>query len=291
MLGRLSVAAPDRRRTRSLGWPRRATPTWCFTFHRLRKIETMYRTHSVAVVMPIHNEAARVRQALARVPSFVDLIIAVDDGSTDETARRLSETEDARLITLTHARNLGVGAATKTGYKHSLETDAELIAVMDGDGQMDGGDLGRLLERAIAGADYVKGNRFLDSKTIGRMPRARYLGNRVLSRLTGAASSFESALDAQCGYSVIRRAALERIRLDELYDRYGFPNEMLFEACRAGLRVESVRVKCIYEDEVSGINPITSVPVILLLIAKSYFRRRLSASPAAVAVRETSSAE
>jgi len=251
----------------------------------------MYRTQSVAVVMPIHNEAARVRQALARVPSFVDLIVAIDDGSTDETARRLSEIEDARLITLTHARNLGVGAATKTGYKHCLQTDAELIAVMDGDGQMDGGDLGRLLDRTIAGADYVKGNRFLDTKTIGRMPRARYLGNRVLSCLTGAASSFKSELDAQCGYSAIRRAALERIRLDELYDRYGFPNEMLFEACRAGLRVESVRVKCIYEDEVSGINPITSVPVILLLIAKNYFRRRLFASPAAVAVQKTSSAE
>lgn len=251
----------------------------------------MYLSHSVAVVMPIHNEAARVRQALARVPSFVDLIIAVDDGSTDATARRLSEIEDARVITLTHPRNLGVGAATKTGYKHSLDTHVELIAVMDGDGQMDGEDLGRLLDRAIAGADYVKGNRFLDTKTIGRMPHARYLGNRVLSRLTGMAASFESALDAQCGYSVIRRAALKRMRLDELYDRYGFPNEMLFEACRAGLRVESVRVKCIYEDEVSGINPITSVPVILLLIAKNYIRRRLSASPAAVAIQETSSAE
>ncbi|HWO02235.1 MAG TPA: glycosyltransferase family 2 protein [Blastocatellia bacterium] len=251
----------------------------------------MYRNKRVAVVMPIHNEAARVQQALARVPSFVDLIIAVDDGSTDETARRLSEMGDSRLTVLTHSRNLGVGAATKTGYKRSLETDAELIAVMDGDGQMDGEDLGALLDRAIAGADYVKGNRFLDTTTIGRMPRARYVGNRVLSWLTGVASSFESELDAQCGYSVIRRAALKRLRLDELYDRYGFPNEMLFEACRAGLRVETARVKCIYEDEVSGINPITSVPLILMLIARNYLRRRPLATSSALAIRETTSAE
>lgn len=251
----------------------------------------MYRNHRVAVVMPIHNEEARVVRALARVPSFVDLIVAIDDGSTDSTARRLSEIDDARLLVLCHSRNLGVGAATKTGYKHSLETDAELIAVMDGDGQMDGRDLSRLLDRAIAGADYVKGNRFLDASTIGCMPRARYIGNRLLSWLTRSAASFEGALDAQCGYTVIRRSALKRLMLDELYDRYGFPNEMLFEARRAGLAVESARVKCIYEDEVSGINPITSVAVILLLIARSYLRRRLFASPAALAVREASSAE
>jgi hypothetical protein len=184
-----------------------------------------------------------------------------------------------------------VGAATKTGYKHSLETEAELIAVMDGDGQMDGQDLGCLLDCAIAGADYVKGNRFLDSSTIGCMPHARYIGNRLLSWLTRSAANFEDELDAQCGYTVIRRPALKRMLLDELYDRYGFPNEMLFEARRAGLTVESARVKCIYEDEVSGINPVTSVVVILFLIARSYLRRRFLASPASVAVRETRSAE
>jgi glycosyltransferase involved in cell wall biosynthesis len=251
----------------------------------------MYKNHRVAVVMPIHNEQARIAQALARVPHFVDLIIAVDDGSTDGTARRLSEIDDKRLVTLCHPRNLGVGAATKTGYKHSLETEAELIAVMDGDGQMDGRDLSRLLDRALTGADYVKGNRFLDSATIGCMPRARYIGNRLLSRLTRSAASLQGGLDAQCGYTVIRRSALNRLLLDELYDRYGFPNEMLFEACRAGLAVESARVRCVYEDEVSGINPVTSVAVILFLIARSYLRRKLFATPTTLAIQETSSAE
>jgi len=129
----------------------------------------MYRDQTVAVVMPVHNEEAHVEQAIQKVPAFVDLIIAVDDGSTDHTWEVLSRVTDNRLTTLRHDRNRGVGAATKTGYLYCLNAPADLIAVMDGDGQMDGRDLSRLLERALKGVEYVKGNRYLDP-SIGSMP-------------------------------------------------------------------------------------------------------------------------
>lgn len=235
----------------------------------------MYRDHRVAVVMPMHNEEKHLNRAIARVPAFVDAIVAVDDGSSDATWDRLSRIRDPRLIILRHPRNRGVGAATKTGYRYSMRACADLIAVMDGDGQMDGCDLDRLLDQAIAGAGYVKGNRFLDSRTICSMPIGRYIGNRVLSWFTRRAAGYAGLLDAQCGYTVIHSAALNRMRFDELYDRYGFPNEMLFEACRVGIRVECVPVSAVYDDEVSGINPLTSVPVIFCLIARSYLHRRL----------------
>ncbi|MFY9609532.1 MAG: glycosyltransferase family 2 protein [Blastocatellia bacterium] len=239
----------------------------------------MYKDHRVSVVMPMHNEEKHLNRAIARVPPFVDSIVAVDDGSSDTTRLRLSEIRDPRLVILRHPRNRGVGAATKTGYRHSIGAGADLIAVMDGDGQMDGCDLDRLLDRAMAGADYVKGNRFLDSKTICSMPIGRYIGNCVLSWFTRRAAGYAGLLDAQCGYTVIRRAALNRMRFEELYDRYGFPNEMLFEACRVGLTIDSVPVSTVYDDEVSGINPLTSVPVIFYLIARSYLHRRLFWSP------------
>jgi glycosyltransferase involved in cell wall biosynthesis len=50
----------------------------------------MYKTYRVAVVMPIHNEQQQVKQAINRVPAYVDRIIAVDDGSTDATWQMLS---------------------------------------------------------------------------------------------------------------------------------------------------------------------------------------------------------
>jgi glycosyltransferase involved in cell wall biosynthesis len=240
----------------------------------------MYRGFCVAVAMPIHNEENHIARAIARVPPFVDWIVAIDDGSSDATWSRLAKIADPRLVRLQHEKNLGVGAATKTGYEYCLRIAVDFIAVMDGDGQMDGKDLHRLLDCAIAGADYVKGNRFL-SQTICCMPAARFVGNRVFSFLTRRAAAFADSLDAQCGYTVIRRAALQRLNLDSLYNRYGFPNEMVFAACRAGLKVESVAVRAVYDDEVSGINPFTAVPVISYLILKSYLRRLLSTKVAA----------
>ena len=236
----------------------------------------MYKGSRVAVVMPIHNEEGHLRKAIERIPAFVDLIVAVDDGSSDSTWAELCRLENSRLIRLRHHKNRGVGAATRTGYAWALRTDVDFVAVMDGDGQMDGRDLRRLLERALRGADYVKGNRFLHRSTIHRMPPARYIGNRVLSWLTRRAAAFDSSLDSQCGYTVVRRVSLARMDLEGLYDRYGFLNEMFFAARRAGLTVCSVPVRTIYGDEVSGINPLTAIPTILFLIARSYVRGRLS---------------
>lgn len=234
----------------------------------------MYRGKKVAVVMPIHNEQNHVVRAIARVPAFVDLIIAVDDGSRDGTWESLQGITDCRLVRLRHRTNRGVGWATKTGYRYALKGDADLIAVMDGDGQMDGDDLPALLDRAVEGVDYVKGNRLAHRATIRRMPLLRYAGNLVLSFLTRRAADYSSSLDAQCGYTVIGRRALGRLPLERMYGRYGFPNEMFFAARQVGLVIESVPVKSIYAGEVSGINPFTAVPTILFLIARRRLRQR-----------------
>ncbi len=238
--------------------------------------EAMYKAHRIAVVMPVHNEQGHVCRAIARVPDFVDVIIVVDDGSYDRTWAEISQCPDTRLRKIRHPLNRGVGAAIKTGYQYALELEVDLIAVMDGDGQMAGEDLFLLLDEAISGTDYVKGNRFLLREGIGLMPPSRYIGNRVLSWLTRRAVGYADDLDAQCGYTVIAARALRRLKLERLYDRYGFPNEMFFAAYGAGLRIRSVPVRTIYGDEVSDINPLTAIPKILWLIVRAFARPRLA---------------
>jgi glycosyltransferase involved in cell wall biosynthesis len=226
--------------------------------------------------MPVYNEQDHVKNAVMSVPGFVDVIVVVDDGSTDATWTVLSEIPDDRLTILRHTVNSGVGSAIKTGYQYCLTTSAEVIAIMDGDGQMDGCDLPKLLERVRNGADFVKGNRFLDA-SIGRMPLLRWIGNTVLSGLTRAACGFRGSLDSQCGYSAISRPALAQLDLAPLYNRYGFHNEMLFLCRRAGLTIDTVPVNTVYRNEVSHINPLVAVPTILLLIARGCVNRLLAA--------------
>jgi glycosyltransferase involved in cell wall biosynthesis len=210
------------------------------------------------------------------VPDYVDLVIAIDDGSDDATWEELSRIDCVRLERLRHRTNRGVGAATKTGYRYAYDAGVDLIAVMDGDGQMDGRDLSRLIDCAIAGGDYVKGNRFLH-ETLSAMPLGRYAGNVFLSLLTRHGAGLRNSVDAQCGYAVIRREALSSIDLNDLYDRYGFLNDLLFAMAQTGAAVESVAVHCIYGEEVSGINPLKVVPAILWLICRRYLRRRIAA--------------
>lgn len=71
------------------------------------------------------------------IPDFVDEIIVVDDASTDETAEVLHDLEDSRLAVVGHPVNQDVGGAMVTGFCRALESGAQLVVKMDGDGQMD----------------------------------------------------------------------------------------------------------------------------------------------------------
>src|SRR6185436_12096854 len=144
----------------------------------------MYLGRSVAVVIPIHNEENFVAGTIRSVPDFVDAIILVDDGSSDLTLQAIERAWHSKVHLIRHSENRGVGAATISGYQAAIALGVDIVAVMDGDGQMDPGDLPALLDSIIIdGVDYAKGNRFLHS-SLKNMPRFRYIGNRILSALT-----------------------------------------------------------------------------------------------------------
>lgn len=239
----------------------------------------MYRGKRIAVVVPAHNENRRVAGVVATVPEFVDRVIVVDDGSTDGTAARVGETGAGRAEVLTHRRNGGVGAAIVTGYRRALETGADVVAVMAGDGQMDPVDLPSLLDPLVEGrADYAKGDRLSHPDVLRVMPPVRLVGNVVLTRATRLATGLPIA-DSQCGYTAATRAALLRLDIGGLYPRYGFPNDLLIKAAARGLRVVDVRVRPIYHDgpDASGLAIPRVIPplggMLAAAIARRLFRR------------------
>src|SRR5215831_11305479 len=97
---------------------------------------------TVAVVVPAYNEADKIARTIGSVPSFVDAIIVVDDGSSDGTGEIAAALSQASVEVVQHARNRGVGSAIASGYRRALERGSAAVAVMAGDAQMDPRDLG-----------------------------------------------------------------------------------------------------------------------------------------------------
>ena len=138
----------------------------------------MYEGMTVGVVIPARNEAEHLPNVLATIPSFVDKVVVVDDGSTDATGDLVKDAELVRL------EGLGVGAAIDSGHQHLLSIiDSDFVSVvMAGDGQMDPADMESLLKPIIdKKSHHVKGER-LDRA--GKMPIYRRFGTFLLAILT-----------------------------------------------------------------------------------------------------------
>ena len=234
----------------------------------------MYRGQSIGVVIPAFNEERFIPRTLGTLPRFVDRIAVVDDGSRDSTADRVREAGDERVLLIRHPENRGVGGAILSGYRHLLNEGLEVLVVMAGDGQMDPADLPALLDPVVAGeADYVKGNRLYHPDTPRVMPAWRLAGNVALSLLTRITAGYPGVVDSQCGYTAGRAEVLGRVDLDRVYPRYGFPNDLLAHLHTAGARVAHVEVRPIYEDQDTGIRPLTAVPALSWVLARSWAQR------------------
>jgi dolichol-phosphate mannosyltransferase len=222
----------------------------------------------VGVVVPAFREAELIQRTLRAMPSFVDAIYVVDDGSPDDTAHRAEALSDPRLRVIRHGKNRGVGAAIVTGYRAAFADHIDAVAVMAGDAQMDPADLPALLVPVLTGhADYVKGNRFRSSER-RNMPRLRRWAGKVLAVATRLASGLDVD-DCQCGYTVISRQAIGALPLDELWPRFGYPNDLLVLAAQHRLRVSEVTVRPIYADERSGVRAWHALLILGLLLRRA----------------------
>jgi len=235
----------------------------------------MIEGKTVAVVVPAYDEEKLLPETVAGIPEFVDRIYVVDDASRDATAERARAAADERFLVIEHERNRGVGAAIVTGYKQAIADRIDVTCVMAADNQMDPADLRAIVEPVAGGeVDYAKANRLVSGEAWNLIPRARYLGNATLSLLTKIASGYWHVADSQSGYTAIALPMLERLDLDRLYPRYGFPNDMLVHLNVREARVRDVPSRPVYGvGEQSGIRYSRVIPSISWLLLKAFFWR------------------
>ncbi|WP_042665489.1 glycosyltransferase family 2 protein [Haloferax sp. ATB1] len=251
----------------------------------------MYKDNSIAVVVPAYNEEGYVGDVIDTLPSFVDLAYVVDDGSTDGTWDEIVTHADAFnedhtpeatayddvVVPIQHEENRGVGGALKTGYLHALEDEVDITAVLGGDGQMNPNELAKYLDPIAEGdADYAKGNRFMEQSDLDAMPGYRLVGNSILSYLTKFASGYWKTMDPQNGYTAISHEALKQADIENMYEYYGYCNDLLVKLNAENLRVADIACSAEYlydDDWKSHINYSEYVPRVSGMLLRNYFWR------------------
>jgi glycosyltransferase involved in cell wall biosynthesis len=200
-------------------------------------------------------------QTLSEIGKEVSYIFVVDDACPDGSGKLVQEkVSDSRVKVIFHEENLGVGGAMITGYKAALETDANIIVKLDGDGQMDPALIGELIAPIVNGrADYTKGDR-LDSLTgLSQMPSIRLFGNAGLSLLTKISTGYWNITDPTNGYTAIHSDVLKMLPLDMLSKRFFFESDMLFRLSLYKAVVWDVPMQARYGTEKSNLSIIKTL--------------------------------
>ena len=212
-------------------------------------------THGIAVVIPSYKVTRHVVEVVNAIGPEVDVIYCVDDGCPDNSGDFIErELSDPRIRVLRHVRNLGVGGAVMTGYRHAVANGARVIVKIDGDGQMDPSLLSAFVAPILRGsADYTKGNRFWDLSQIHQMPLARRLGNLGLSFMAKASTGYWNIFDPTNGYTAIHADVAAHLPLQSISQRYFFETDILFRLNTIRAVVLDIPMDAKYGDETSGL--------------------------------------
>ncbi|HVR37698.1 MAG TPA: glycosyltransferase family 2 protein [Thermoanaerobaculia bacterium] len=217
----------------------------------------------IAAVVPAYNVANEIAAVLRQMPTTFRTIIVVDDASRDDTAaivQRWSQL-DPRIQLLRHETNRGVGGAMITGFRKAIESGADVIVKIDGDGQMPLWLVPQLIAPLIDGtADFTKGNRFRDLASIRSMPALRRIGNVALSFLAKAATGYWNLFDPTNGFIAIRADVLSQIPLQKVDPTYFFETSMLSHLYLLGAVVKEIPIPSRYAGEISSL----SIPRVIM---------------------------
>ncbi|MCK5055846.1 MAG: glycosyltransferase family 2 protein [Candidatus Aminicenantes bacterium] len=236
----------------------------------------MYKKHKIGVVVPAYNEENLILDTLSGMPSFVDVILVVNDASTDNTLSLLEKQKkkDKRICIIDHKKNRGLGQSLIDGYIESKKRDIDITAVMAGDNQMFPDDLPNLLDKIIDEEyNYVKGNRLLHREIKNTMPRHRFFGNAILTILTKFATGYFFIMDPQCGYTAIANDCLKRIPIENMTKRYGYNADILCMLNIRGFKAADCEVKPVYGEAKSKIKLWKYIPKTSFLLIRLFFRR------------------
>ena len=231
---------------------------------------------SVAVVIPVLNEAEALPKVLTGIPTWVAVVVVADNGSTDGSG---AVAREHGAIVVREPRR-GYGSACLKAIA-ALPADIEIVAFMDGDASDDASQLAALVGPIARGeADLVLGSRVLGKREAGALTPQQILGNALacsLIRLIWGARFTDLG-----PFRAIRRSSLDELEMAD--PDYGWTVEMQVRAAKAGLvclEIPADYRRRIGTSKVSGTfrGVIGAGTKILYVIGREALRRRRPAHP------------
>lgn len=224
----------------------------------------------VSIVMPVYNEKATIQEILRRVraaPLNEKEILCIDDCSTDGTREILiEEAEKGDIVLLQHQRNLGKGAAVRTGLS---QVKGDIVIIQDADLEYDPEDYPKLLKPILSGrAKVVYGSRFLGEHKAMYFWHA--VGNNLLTLLVNIL--FDSTLtDMETGYKVFTADIAKNLKLDS--PRWGFDPELTAKILKMGHRIYEVPISYAGREHFEGkkIRWTDGFTILLTLLKNRFF--------------------
>ena len=230
------------------------------------------RRPKVVAAIPCFNTGDIVADVIVKAKKYVDQVIVVDDGSHDGTGELARA---AGALVIKHSRNRGYGEAIKSGFEAAKAKDADVLVIVDGDGQHNPDEIPQLLTPILQGeADLVIGSRFLTNEH--NMPRYRRFGIDVITLLWNFGSKV-TVSDAQSGFRAYGKKLFERLHLSE--KGMSISIEILEEARRKRAIIKETPISCLYVPLILNLKAIrhglsVALSVIRIRLKNSLFRKR-----------------
>jgi UDP-N-acetylglucosamine---dolichyl-phosphate N-acetylglucosaminyltransferase len=216
-------------------------------------------------LIPAYDAQGMVEGVVKKALKYLPEVLVVDDGSSDNTA---GEAGEAGAKVISHPRNLGKGAALKTGFRYALEKGYDAVLTMDADGQHDPDEVPKLLAAVSPDAGIVIGARLTEKEKI---PPARYRANMVGVKCISWRAR-NALLDSQSGFRIYKAKLLREMKVKS--SGFEAESEMLMRAGIMGYKIISVPVRTIYSEEALRRSHYRTVPDtyhICIMFLKSFF--------------------